>query len=169
MAKSASSTAPFSASLFAAAILALTSQPSHAEEKPVDPYTISNQNAGATPVEGDELFKAFHGKEGIQRIADDLVARSEADPRIADIFKAHDMERLRRTLGEQFCYLLNGPCDYTGRDMPSSHKDLGVQNADFNALVENLQAAMDKEGVPFRAQNKLLAKLAPMQRTTVTR
>jgi hypothetical protein len=28
---------------------------------------------------------------------------------------------------------------------------------------------MDKEGVPFRDQNKLLAKLAPMKRTTVTR
>ncbi len=53
--------------------------------------------------------------------------------------------------------------------MKTSHKDMGLQDADFNALVENLQKAMDQEGVPFRAQNRLLAKLAPMQRSVVTR
>lgn len=138
-------------------------------EDPVDPYVQSNANAGATPFAGDAMLKAFHGRAGIDRIVDDLVDRNIADPRISDIFKAQDMVRLRRTLKEQFCYILNGGCDYTGRDMKSSHKDLGIQVADFNALVENLQAAMRKEGVPYRAQNRLLAKLAPMKRTTVVR
>ena len=53
--------------------------------------------------------------------------------------------------------------------MKTTHKDLGVQNADFNALVEHLQVAMDREKIPFRIQNRFLAKLAPMQRTTVER
>ena len=39
----------------------------------------------------------------------------------------------------------------------------------FNALVEDLQIAMDKRGIPFRAQNRLLAKLAPMYREIETR
>ena len=34
----------------------------------------------------------------------------------------------------------------------------------FNALVEDLQIAMDKRGIPFRAQNQLPAKLVPMHR-----
>ena len=33
----------------------------------------------------------------------------------------------------------------------------------------NLQTAMDGERVPFAAQNRLLAKLAPMQRAVVER
>lgn len=37
----------------------------------------------------------------------------------------------------------------------------------FNALVEDLQVAMDKSGIPSRTQNKLLALLAPMQRIVV--
>lgn len=53
--------------------------------------------------------------------------------------------------------------------MASSHKDHGITTREFNALVEALQEAMDEEGVPFRAQNKLLAKLAPMKRDIVTR
>ena len=138
-------------------------------EQPVDPYVASNANAGATPARDADLFPAFHGQAGVDRIVDDLVDRSVGDPRISDIFKATDLARLRRTLKEQICYLLAGPCAYSGRDMKTAHKDQGIQTANFNALVENLQAAMDREGVPFRAQNRLLAKLAPMKRDVVER
>jgi hemoglobin len=138
-------------------------------ELPVDPYEMSNENAGADPYAGTALFEAFGGEEGVARIVDGMVDRSLEDARIAEILAATDLVRLRRTIKEQFCYILAGPCDYTGRDMASSHKDHGITNREFNALVENLQAAMNAEGVPFRAQNKLLAKLAPMQRDVVTR
>jgi hemoglobin len=143
--------------------------PDHPGEQAVDPYTQSNANAGAKPMPDGGLINAFHGKEGLARIADNLVDRASTDPRISDIFKAQDLMRLKRLLAEQFCYLLGGGCDYSGRDMKAAHKDLGVQDADFNALVEDLQWAMDKEGVAFRAQNKLLAILAPMHRDVVTK
>ena len=138
-------------------------------EEPVEPYAVSDANAGARPFNGDALWRAFHGADGVARIVDDLVARNQADPRIADIFKAQDMVRLRRTLREQLCYLLGGGCAYTGRAMEAAHKDLGIQRADMAALVENLQAAMRREGVSFSAQNRLLAKLAPMHRDVVQR
>ena len=141
----------------------------HPGEEAVKPYVMSNANAGARPMTGRATFDAFHGKEGIARISNAAIDRSAADPRISEIFKSHDLVRLKRTLAEQICYLLDGPCDYSGRDMKTTHKDLGIQNADLNALVEDLQWAMGKEGVPFRAQNRLLAKLAPMQRTVVER
>jgi hemoglobin len=155
-------------SLFLATVLLLGAQAATAEE-PVDPYTQSNANAGATSFTGDAMWRAFHGREGVDRIVEAFVMRNQADPRIGDIFKGQDMVRLRRTLREQFCYILNGGCDYSGRDMKSSHKDLGIQQADMGALVENLQAAMRAEGVDFRAQNRFLAKLAPMKRDVVER
>lgn len=136
-------------------------------EKTVDPYIQSNANAGATPLAGTAVLAAFHGPAGLSRIAGDLVDRSVADPRIKDFFATADLTRLKRTLTEQFCYVLGGGCAYTGRDMTSVHKDQGIAPRDFNALVENLQWAMDKEGVPFAAQNRLLAKLAPMSRQAI--
>lgn len=138
-------------------------------ELPVDPYIISNENAGAIPLTQDNTFEAFNGEAGIDRIVDDLVDRIIVDPRIEGIFRASDLVRLRRTLKEQFCYILNGPCDYTGRNMVDAHRDQGITSREFNALVESLQIAMNTEGVPFRHQNKLIAKLAPMKRDTVTR
>jgi hemoglobin len=140
-----------------------------AGEKPVDAYVASNAHAGATPFADDGVLRAFHGRAGVDRVVEDLVNRSIADPRISDIFKAQDIVRLRRTLKEQFCYILHGGCDYTGRDMKAAHKDMGLQQADMGALVENLQAAMRKEGVAFFAQNRLLAKLAPIRRDVVER
>lgn len=138
-------------------------------ELPVDPYEQSNANAGAAPYAGTGLAEAFGGREGIRRIAVRTVELSEADPRIAEIFAAHDTVRLKRTLGEQFCYLLGAGCDYTGRDMRAAHGAMGVTKADMNALVENLQAAMREAGVPFAAQNRLLAKLAPMSGDVIAR
>ncbi len=138
-------------------------------EIPVDPYDQSNANAGAAPYDSAGLVRDFGGREGIARIAARTVDLSEADPRIAAIFAGHDMVRLKRTLGEQFCYLIGAGCDYTGRDMRSAHTGMGVTKSDLNALVENLQAAMREAGVPFAAQNRLLAKLAPMSRDVVER
>lgn len=158
-----------SAILLAAPTLGQPLSPTPPGEEEVDPYTVSDANAGATPVAGQDLFAAFHGHEGISRIVDDLVEQVQNDPRLTEIFKASDFVRLRRTLKEQFCYILNGGCSYTGRDMKSVHADHGVTIAEFNALVEVLQSAMMREGVAFSAQNRLLAKLAPMKRETVTR
>ncbi len=146
-----------------------TPNPQHPNEEAVDPYVPSDANAGAAPFAGDAMWRAFHGQPGVDRVVDGMVDRSLADPRIKEIFESHDMVRLRRTLKEQFCYILGGGCAYSGRDMKSVHKDLGVQRTDFNILVEHLQSAMEDEKISFRDQNRFLAKLAPMQRDAVER
>jgi hemoglobin len=138
-------------------------------EDVVDPYTVDAANAGAGAFAGDSMAKAFHGRDGIARIVKRMIAISVNDPKIGEIFKGQDLVRLNRTLNEQFCQILNAGCAYTGRDMKSSHQDLGIQHADMNRLVENLQAAMREEGVAFAAQNRFLSKLAPMRADVVTR
>lgn len=138
-------------------------------ELPVDSYSQNNSNAGATPFETDRMAEIFGGHDGIRAITDRTIELSIADTRISAIFAGHDMVRLRRTLFEQFCFILGAGCDYTGRDMRASHGGMGVQRKDMNALVENLQQAMRERDVPFAAQNRLLAKLAPMSRDIVER
>ncbi len=138
-------------------------------EVPVDPYVQDNANAGADPFGDLRMAEHFGGQAGIRAIAERTVDLSHSDPRIGQIFASHDMVRLKRTLFEQFCYILNAGCEYTGRDMASSHADMGARRRDLNALVENLQQAMREHGVSFAAQNRFLAKLAPMSRDVVTR
>jgi hemoglobin len=124
--------------------------------------------AGAEPIAGDSVYKAFHEQPGIDRIIDDFVGRVTTDPRIAERFQGANLVRLRFELKQQVCYLTGGPCTYTGKDMKTAHAGMNLRNRDFNALAEDLQLSMDKEQVSFPAQNRLLAKLAPMQRAIVT-
>ena len=138
-------------------------------EFPVEPYVESNANAGADPFENGRMARAFGGQGGIRRIAERTIELSQDDARISAIFAAHDMVRLKRTLFEQFCYILNAGCDYTGRDMRTAHAEMGVERSDLNALVENLQQAMREADISFAAQNRFLAKLAPMSKDVVTR
>ena len=138
-------------------------------EIPLDPYLQSDANAGARPFGGEAMARAFGGQAGIRRITDRTLDLSLADPRIKAIFAEHDMVRLRRTLFEQICYILNAGCRYSGRDMTAAHKGLGTTRADLNALVEHLQEAMREAKVSFPAQNRLLARLAPMDRAVTER
>jgi hemoglobin len=116
-----------------------------------------------------DLYAALGKDEGIRRIVVAFVARAQADPRVKEQFKDADLDRLHRTLAEQFCVLAGGPCKYTGQDMRESHADMKVTNAQFNAVAEDLQLAMEQQGVPSAVQNRLIAKLAPMQRDIVTK
>jgi hemoglobin len=125
--------------------------------------------AGATPIRGDSVYKAFHGREGIERVVGGLLDRVTVDPRTADKFKGANLVRLKLMLVEQICYIAGGPCEYHGDDMHAVHQGMDLTQDNFNALAEDLQKAMDAEHVPFTAQNALLAKLAPMERKIVTR
>ena len=111
----------------------------------------------------------FGGEAGLAALMETFMAGLLADPRTQPFFANADQVRVKRQLTEQFCVILGGDCTYSGRDMRSSHKGQDIDRGHFNARVEVLQVAMDKHGVPFRAQNKLLAKLAPMHREIVTK
>lgn len=113
------------------------------------------------------LYERLGGMEGLDAISFDLLARSVADPRIADDFVEADLVNLHERLVEQLCALSGGPCTYGGRDMRAAHAGLGLTEADFNALVEHLVDAMTARGVPLSAQNELLALLAPMRREVI--
>ena len=116
----------------------------------------------------DTLYKTFGEKPGLVKLMDDFMVRLLADPRTGPHFKPSNQQRVKEQLVDQFCQVLGGPCVYKGADMKSAHANLEIRKSDFNALVEVLQLSMDAQGIPFRAQNQLLAQLAPMHRDTIT-
>jgi len=120
-------------------------------------------------VADDALFHDLGGQPGVARIASNALDLYFTDPRLA-----HDFDNINRTfLQPRFtaylCRVAGGPCVYKGHSMFAAHKGLAINEARFNAVVEDLQAAMDKAGVPFRVQNRFLARLAPMEHDIVTR
>jgi hemoglobin len=115
------------------------------------------------------IYKEFGEKAGLVTIMDDFMINLLKDPRTKSAFENADQDRVKAQLVDQFCFILNGPCEYKGARMKPMHANLGIKREHFNALIEQLQVAMDKHNVPFRAQNKLLAVLAPMHRDIITK
>jgi hemoglobin len=100
---------------------------------------------------------------------EDFFVRLQADERTKPFFSKADRENLVSQLTEQLCYESGGPCIYRGAPMKGVHRGLEIDKHDFNALVEVLQQAMEAKGIAFQAQNRLLARLAPMHREIITR
>ena len=117
----------------------------------------------------DTLFADMGGQPGIDRLVDASVDNYLADDRIKDTFSESNMDRVRAEFKVQFCQVAGGPCSYSGHNMTAAHKGLHLTNADFNAVVEDLQAAMTSCDISFATQNRFLARLAPYQHQVVTR
>jgi hemoglobin len=66
-------------------------------------------------------------------------------------------------LVDQVCEASGGPCTYSGRDMKEAHLGMGVTSGEFDALVEDLVATLDKFSVPSAEQGELLGLLGPMK------
>lgn len=108
------------------------------------------------------LYDKLGGEAGVTAIVSGTLDYTLQDARIAHTFENSNVDRVEKLLIEQICDLTGGPCEYSGVSMERSHRGLNITTMHFNALVENMQKAMDDTNIPYRTQNKLLAILAPM-------
>lgn len=108
------------------------------------------------------FFEDMGGMAGITSTVDAFLRRLAQDERIVHRFAMIDVGRFRRLLIEQFCMLAGGPCDYSGASMRAAHRTQGIRDDEFDALVGHLRDAMEEVGIPLRARNQLLGRLAPM-------
>jgi len=109
------------------------------------------------------LYERLGGKDAITAVIDDFVARCAADTRINAKFIRTDIPRLKTNLVDQVCQATGGPCTYTGRDMRTTHDGMAVTAGEFDALVENLVATLDRFNVGDAEKSELLGALAPLR------
>jgi hemoglobin len=114
------------------------------------------------------LYHQLGGKKGITKVVNDFVGNVAGDNRINKFFAdtAKDKKRLAAFKGklvDQICNASGGPCKYTGKDMKTAHRGMGISSDDFNALVEDLVKALDDNHVSADAKNALLGALGPMK------
>jgi hemoglobin len=117
----------------------------------------------------DTLFNDLGGQPGIEKIASNALDLYFTDPRLSHDFDNINRAFLQPRFTAYLCKVAGGPCVYKGHSMKAAHKGLAIDEARFNAVVEDMQIGMDRAGVPFRLQNRFLARLAPMEHDIVTR
>ena len=113
------------------------------------------------------LYDRLGGKGAIQAVVDDFVNRVAADARINQRFNNTDIVKLKTLLVEFVCQATGGPCQYTGQDMETSHAGMDLVDDEFNALVEDLIASLDKFKVPAKEKGELTGALGPLKPSMV--
>jgi hemoglobin len=119
--------------------------------------------AAPPPEPPRSLYERLGGQPGIEAVVGQLVANVGADTRINYFFGLTDIDGLRRHLVTFVCVATGGPCQYQGRDMHSAHHGMGINHAQFGALIEDLVKALDQFHVGDREKSELLAALGPLE------
>jgi hemoglobin len=109
------------------------------------------------------LYERLGGGAAITAVVDDFAARCAADERINPKFARTDIPRLKAMLVDQISAATGGKVQYTGRSMSETHHGMGVTAGEFDALVEDLVATLNKFGVSEKSQAELLAILGPLR------
>ena len=124
-------------------------------------------SVSAADTKAKSLYTRLGGKKSIVAVVDEFVGRVAGDKRINGFFAktAGDpklLKTFKANLVDQICQAGGGPCKYKGKTMKAAHAGMGVSQADFNALVEDLVGALDKFKVGETEKKDLLGALGPM-------
>ena len=109
------------------------------------------------------LYDRLGGHDAITAVVDDFVGRCAGDSRINGKFARTDIPRLKSMLSDQVCNASGGPCTYAGRSMADTHERMGVTAGEFDALVEDLVATLDRFNVAKAEQDELIGILGPLR------
>lgn len=117
----------------------------------------------------ETLYERLGSLPAIEAVVEDFTTNVAADARINHYFANTNMRKFKRWLTEFICVQTGGPCRYNGRPMREGHREMGIREADFQALVEDLVITLDKFQVPEQERKELLTLLGGLQGDIVTR
>ena len=108
------------------------------------------------------LYERLGGAYSIATVVDDFIERLlvnatlNANPAINEARKRVPKAGLKFHVTAMVCEVSGGPCTYTGRAMKESHQHLNITQAEWDAMVVDFKATLNKFKVPQREQQELI-------------
>jgi hemoglobin len=108
------------------------------------------------------LYDRLGGVYNIATVVDDFIERLlvnatlNANPAINEARKRVPKVGLKFQVTALVCAATGGKCAYTGRPMKESHEKLNISQAEWDAMVTDFRATLDKFKVPQREQQELI-------------
>jgi hemoglobin len=131
---------------------------------PAAPANDTSPTAAPASTAGSPtLYQRLGGRDGIDAFVATFVVNVGKDQRIQLRFLFTDLDSLRGHLSAQICEASGGPCKYTGKPMKSAHTGMHIRDAEFDAMAEDLVAALKAHGIPPREQKELLAVIGSLR------
>ena len=108
------------------------------------------------------LYERLGGAYSIATVVDDFIERLlvnamlNANPAINEARKRVPKAGLKFHVTTLVCEVSGGPCRYGGRTMRESHRQLNISQAEWDAMVVDFKATLNKFKVPQREQQELI-------------
>jgi len=136
--------------LSAALVLVTTGTLARAQEQVAVPATPS-------------LHDRLGGLYPISAVVDDFINRIyvngtvNANPNIAKARSDVRKPGLKVHVANLVCMVTGGPCKYTGQEMKESHANFHITQKEWDAMLVDFRASLDKFRVPAGEQKELIA------------
>jgi hemoglobin len=133
-------------------------------------------NTAARAEEKLALYDRLGGEPGISNIVGDFTIRAMDDPRVnwerkgvtrGGLFHHNNSEvwtnspenvtMLRKHFVEFMALATGGPAQYDGKEIKVSHANMHISNPEFDAVVGDLKATLDRLQIPNKEQKELLS------------
>jgi len=150
----------------ALSVLVLFAGAARAEQKP------ETAQAGAPAAK--TLYERLGGAYPIATVVDDFIERLlvndtlNANPAIKEARARVPKAGLKFHVTTLVCQVTGGPCKYVGRDMKTSHAHLDIGAKEWEAMVVDFRATLDKFNVPKAEQDELVAIVGSTRPDIVT-
>ncbi len=121
------------------------------------------QSAAAQQAADTSLYARLGGVYAIATVVDDFIERLlvnntlNANPRINEARARVPKAGLKYQVTALVCQVTGGPCTYTGRSMKASHAHLNINEEQWQAMVTEFRATLNKFSVPAKEQGELIA------------
>ncbi len=155
-----------------------------------DAQPAAGTNKAAVVVGKLALFDRLGGEPGITAVVEDFTPRVLQDPRVnwqRKAVKGTGLAAFRKTNEEgvwspteenqanlkkhliQFIVLATGgPAHYDGKEIKSTHAAMRINNPEFDAVLGDLKASLDRLQIPNKEQKELLSIIESTRPQIVT-
>ena len=109
------------------------------------------------------LWDRLGGEAAVKMVVHDFALAALEDPKVnftrGGKYKV-DAKALEQSLVDMISAVSGGPLKYTGKSMKDAHKDMGITDAEFDALAGHLVASLKKFKVPQTEIDELVKIVA---------
>ena len=105
------------------------------------------------------LYERLGGFDSVTAVANDLLPRLMTDSQLGRFWEHRGEDgvlREKQLLINFIASSAGGPIYYSGRDMKSTHRGMGISASDWTVFVDHLELTLDKLEVPAAEREDLL-------------
>ncbi len=130
----------------------------------------ADSEAARVERQADEaLYFRLGEYDGIHGITTEIVRLHNINPDFVRFMGDIDGEKLAKDVADFVSTGTGGPKVYTGRDMPSAHAHLELNNADFLSAGSDVMTAMQNKGYGEAEIQEMVCMLVSMKDLVITK